>query len=210
MKTISVYTDGSAQTAPNPGGWGAVILLDGQFHKELSGGIDSATNNDAELIAAIKGLEYAWELTLRLQQESLYIEKYEVTLISDSEIVLNWANGTYKFKQIAKLYLYDKLRLLVQKMDAKTQWIRGHSGDIWNSRCDKLANNARKGVTDNVDVSTNRTNSRIGTKKDGVVSIWYSGKLKIIDFEIGIVEDYNREAHGKRGSVIEIREGKER
>lgn len=202
---LSIYTDGSAQTAPNPGGWGVVVLLNGEFHKELSGHITSATNNDAELIAAINGLEYALKLTSSFPVET------RVTLISDSEIVLNWANGTYKFKQISKIDLYDQLRLLVKKMNVKTQWVKGHSGDVWNSRCDKLANNARKGTpetTKSVDIT--RNNSKIGTKKDGVVSIYYAGKLKIIDFETGIVEDYNREVHGKRGSVIEIREGKNR
>ena len=96
-------------------------------------------------------------------------------------------------------------------MNVKTQWIRGHSGDPWNERCDKLANHARKDLPlDGLDLNNSKISTRIGTKKKDVVSIWYSGKLKIIDFETGIVEDYNREAHGKRGSPIEIREGKER
>ena len=55
---ISVYSDGSAQTKDKPGGWAAVILIDGVVHEELSGHLELATNNDAELIAAIQGLDY--------------------------------------------------------------------------------------------------------------------------------------------------------
>ena len=208
---ISVYTDGSAQTAPNPGGWGSVILIDDQFHHELSGSIESATNNDAELIAAIQGLTYAQEIIFKRWKtvSAADIIGYQVILLSDSEIVLNWANGTYKFKQVAKLYLYEKLKDLMESMNVKTQWIRGHSGNQWNERCDVLANNARKGIIEERKTPKTIT-TRIGTKKEGTVSLWYQGKLKVIDFESGIVEDYDRESHGKRGSVIEIREGKER
>jgi ribonuclease HI len=204
---IEVYSDGSAQTKDKPGGWASVILIDGQVHLELAGHLEQATNNDSELIAAIKGLDYVLEY-LASFQGSFPLE-VEVTLLSDSQIVLNWANGTYRFKQADKLPLYDHLRRLVKKLSVKTQWIRGHSGNTWNERCDKLANDARKGIPiKSLDKSTPKTDTRIGTKKTGVVSLWYSGLLKIIDFENGIIENYDREVHGKRGSTIEIREDK--
>lgn len=204
---IEVYADGSAQTKDKPGGWASVILIDGQFHKEIAGHLELATNNDAELIAAIKGLDYALEYLASLQG-SFPIES-EVILLSDSQIILNWANGTYRFKQADKLVLYEHLRRLVKKLSVKTQWVRGHSGNVWNERCDKLANNARKGIaTKSLDKPRQKKDTRIGTKKTGVVCLWYSGLLKIIDFENGIVEDYSREVHGKRGSVLEFREDK--
>lgn len=203
---LQVYTDGSATTKGNPGGWGSVILIDGILHKELSGYLESATNNDAELIGAIKGLEYALDL-ISINPGSFPIE-YDITLISDSEIVLNWANGKYKFKQIDKIDSYDRLRFLVKKLKVKTQWVRGHSGNIWNSRCDKLANNARKGISTNLDKPLKKGDTRIGHKKNSVVSLYYGGKLKILDFDLGIIEDYNRDVHGKRGSIIEIRKVK--
>lgn len=208
---IEVYTDGSATTKENPGGWATVIIVNGQFHKELSGHLESATNNDAELISAIKGLDFAMELLCSPNRGDFDFET-DVTLISDSEIVLNWASGKYRFKQLDKMPLYEHLIRLVKKMKVKTRWVRGHSGDVWNERCDKLANMARKGITeekvDNKPINVN--NSRIGTKKKGTASLWYCNTLKVIDFETGIIEDYNRDVHGKRGSVIEIREEKSR
>lgn len=206
---IDVYSDGSATTADKPGGCGAVVLVDGILYRELAIHLESATNNDAELISAIKGLDCALEYLSKCQG-SFELE-CEVTLISDSEIILNWANGTYRFKQSDKMPLYDHLRRLVKKMKVKTKWVKGHSGDRWNERCDKLANNARKGITTEIlDKSGPKVDTRIGTKKTGILSIWYGGQLKIVDLQNNIVENYNREAHGKRGSAIEIREEKER
>src|ERR1035437_8674455 len=206
---IEVFSDGSATTADNPGCWGSVILVDGFLHNELSGHLDKATNNDAELIGSIMGLEYALEHICRLQGS--FPMEIDVTLISDSQIILNWANGTYRFKQTEKLPLYDQLRRLIKKMNVKTRWVKGHSGDQWNERCDHLANMARKGlITKDLDKNISMSDSRIGRKKDGVVSLWYAGQLKVVDFDNDVIENYNRDIHGKRGSAIEIRKGKDR
>lgn len=206
---IEVYSDGSATTADKEGGWGAVVLVNGNLYKEFSGHLVSATNNDAELWAAIQGLEGVIEYLCTFQGSEG--PEFEVTLISDSEIILNWANGKYKFKQIDKLPLYDALRRLVKKLRVKTQWVRGHSGNIWNERCDKLANDARKGIPiKDLDSANPKVDTRIGTKKRGTASVWFKDRLMVLDFETGIIEPYNREVHGKRGSFLEIREEKNR
>jgi len=204
---IDVYSDGSATTSDKAGGWAFVVLIDGKFHHEHSGYLESATNNDAELVGALNGLEYVLNYSCTFQGS--FPVEMEVTLISDSEIVLNWTNGTYKFKQIDKLPLYEQLCRLVKKLNVKTKWVKGHSGDIWNSRCDKLANNARKGIKD-LDKSPQNGDTRIGVKKTGVVTLWFHDQLKVIDLENNIVENYDRELHGKRGSIMEIREEKSR
>jgi ribonuclease HI len=206
---VEIYSDGSATTKGNPGGWASVVLIDGILTRELYGHLESATNNDAELIAAIKGLDYVMEYLCALQGS--FPLEFDVTLISDSQIILNWANGSYRFKQEDKLPLYDHLRRLVTKLKVKTKWVKGHGTDQWNCRCDHLANLARKKIPEAPsDKVTNINQSLIGTKKTGTCSIWYGGVLKVIDFSQGLVETYNRDVHGKRGSVIEIREGKER
>jgi ribonuclease HI len=208
MSKIEVYSDGSAQTKDKPGGWGSVVVVDGKLIKELSGHLELATNNDAEIIGAIRGLDYALHYIVSLNG-SCPIEN-DVTLISDSEIILNWANGKYRFKQLDKMNLYEDLIRLVKKLKVKTQWVRGHSGNVWNERCDKLANNARKGLlVEGLDKTPEKADTRIGVKKN-VVCLWYGPVLKIIDLENNIVEDYKREVHGKRGSFIEIRGEKER
>lgn len=204
---IEVWTDGSATTSDKAGGWASVIVVDGIIHEEISGHIEKATNNDAELIAAIKGLEQALEYLTAIQG-SFPIEN-TVTLISDSQIILNWADGTFKFKQLDKLYLYDQLRTLVRKLQVKTKWVEGHSGNVLNDRCDKLAKDARKGIITKGDELCLK-DSRIGIKKTGVFCAWYGDTLKVIDLQNNIVENFDRDIHGKRGSLFEIREEKSR
>ena len=118
---------------------------------------------------------------------------------------------TIEFKQLNKIDKYNQLVTLMSRLGAKTRWVRGHSGDIHNSRCDQLASNARKGVTTNcLDKLTPKMDTRIGTKKAGTASVWHKDVLYVMDFENMVMEKYDREAHGKRGSMIEIREEKSR
>lgn len=204
---IEVFTDGSATVKGSPGGWAAVVLVDGQKAKELYGHLESATNNDAELIAAIKGLEFAMEMSIKRGDFDFELD---VILCSDSQLILGWASGEFRFKQLDKMVLYESLERLVHKMKVKTLWIEGHSGHEHNERCDKLANMARKNIADSGTEIKSLIDSKIGTKKNHVVSLWYNDVLKIIDFETGSIEDYNREVHGKRGSVVQIRDCKNR
>ncbi|MEK7485402.1 MAG: RNase H family protein, partial [Planctomycetota bacterium] len=71
-----IYTDGACINNPGgPGGWGAVLVEDGQ-QKELSGGVPSTTNNRMEITAVIKGLEHT-------------PPGASVTVCSDSQYVVN-------------------------------------------------------------------------------------------------------------------------
>lgn len=147
---IEVYTDGSATTADKPGGYGWVIVLDGKKDSEGSGYMELASNNDAELEAAIQGLaavKKVIESTPHLFGIlSVVPQSDSVTLVSDSQIILGWANGQYAFKQENKISKYKELQLLVNIMHVQTRWIEGHTGDEHNERCDKLANAARLGT----------------------------------------------------------------
>lgn len=108
---IEVYSDGSATVATKPGGWGYVVVVDGKFHSEGSGHVESATNNDMELEAAIQGLSAVYGLAFGMVPISAEIGsviptpiglKAQVTLISDSKVILGWASGEFAFKQTAK------------------------------------------------------------------------------------------------------------
>jgi len=209
---IEVYSDGSGMTCNTDGGYGWVMVIDGVKDSEGSGHLSNATNNDCELEGAIQGLAQVLKFVTvpGTDQREPAAHDLSVTLVSDSQIVLGWSDGTYRFKQESKLDKYKQLQFLVKRLNVKTRWVKGHSNDEHNTRCDKLANLARKGVKESLDKNKQIADTRIGLKKTSVVSIWYGGQLKIIDFETGTIENYNRDVHGKRGSVIEIREGKDR
>lgn len=210
---IVVYTDGSATTADKPGGWAFVMVIDGQKVLEKSGAMENASNNDAEMEAAIQGLGAA--LSHRLNNPFLIRgTDPDVTLCSDSQLILGWADGTYRFKQQEphKQAKYQSLLRLVKTLKVKTKWVKGHNGDEYNERCDKLANEARLSIVNARQIKENKEKgeTNIGTKKSGVLCVWYKNCLKVIDLENNIVENYDRAIHGARGGTLEIREEKNR
>ncbi len=133
---VEVYSDGSGTTKTTPGGYGFVVVVDGVAAYEGSGHLEFATNNDCELQGAIEGLD---SLHYHFEPE----ETTDVWLVSDSEIILGWANGTNAFRQEEKMLKYQQLRNLMGEFKAKTRWVPGHAGEEHNERCDKLANQAR-------------------------------------------------------------------
>jgi len=140
MKKISIYTDGGCSGNPGVGGYGCVLLC-GEHRKEISGGFKLTTNNRMELLACITALE-------ALKYEC------EVTLYSDSKYVVDgiekgWAekwkiNGWKRNKKdrAENPDLWRRLLELCQKHSVKFEWVKGHSGNIENERCDELANEA--------------------------------------------------------------------
>ena len=56
-ESIKIYTDGACRGNPGPGGWGALIIENGE-EWSLWGGESNTTNNQMEMTAAIKALEY--------------------------------------------------------------------------------------------------------------------------------------------------------
>jgi ribonuclease HI len=136
---IEIFTDGSATTKDKPGGYGWVIVIDGREYLFGSGSIPNATNNDAELEAAIQGLAHALKLIQVRPEVWMHVDVKSVVLVSDSEIILHWASGKYRFKQQAKIHKYEQLRSLMSRLQATTRWVEGHAGHEFNEKCDRLA-----------------------------------------------------------------------
>ena len=127
--TITIYTDGSCQGNPGPGGWGAVILQEQDDPVRLSGPEPQTTNNRMELTAAIKSLE-------------LTPAGASVTLHSDSIYLVN--TMTKNWKRRANHDLWSQLDSLAAARNVSWNWVRGHTGDRWNEEADRLAVAATK------------------------------------------------------------------
>jgi ribonuclease HI len=152
---IEVYSDGSGTTDDLPGGWGFVICVDGVKVAEGSGGLPKATNNVAEVTAAIRGLDYVATTDVpgdSSNDVSNYAEPIDrrsstrIVLISDSQLTLKWATGEYQCKKWHLVPHVIQLRKLMKKLEAETKWVKGHSGNEHNERCDILAGAAREAV----------------------------------------------------------------
>lgn len=134
---VTIYTDGACLGNPGPGGYG-VVLLNQQQRLELSGGYRLTTNNRMEMMAAIIGLE-------TLETSSLVILYSDSQYLVDS-VTKGWAkrwqanNWRRNAKEMAKNPdLWEKILFLCQKHEVKFVWVRGHSGNRENERCDRLA-----------------------------------------------------------------------
>lgn len=213
---IEVYSDGSATTKDKPGGYGYVIVVDGIKHSEGKGYMAGASNNDAEMEAAIQGLAAVLKLVIPVEKGDLETNRPplvpNVTLVADSQLVLGWTNGSYRFKQQDKMQKFKQLQFLAHRLGVKTRHVKGHTGDEHNERCDKLANLGRLQKQEELDKSEskNQGNTLIGSKKTGTLCVWYKNCLKVIDLDTNIIENYDRAIHGSRGGILEIREDKSR
>ena len=140
MPLVEVYSDGSSHArGGKPGGWAFVVLLDGKPFRCGYGGDPSTTNNVMELTGAIMGLRWV-DGPFRKR-----LEKYadaRVVLVSDSQYVLGLADGSNSPKK--NLALADELFDLATRLSVATRWVRGHTGDPWNERCDRLAKRGKE------------------------------------------------------------------
>jgi ribonuclease HI len=125
---IHVWTDGACTGNPGPAGLG-VVIIDGGQQRELSEYLGQGTNNIAELMAILRGLE---EVTSRERPVLVYSDsQYSIGLLSQ-----NW-------KAKANQELVEKLRKLTRQFrDLRFVKVAGHAGIPLNERVDELARTA--------------------------------------------------------------------
>jgi ribonuclease HI len=132
-----VFTDGSCEGNPGPGGWGFVWVENDVIRAERCGHDPSTTNNRMELT----GLIAAYQALPR---------DAEITVYSDSQLCVNtineWARGweargwRRKTGPIANLELVQELWALAQSHPrVQLRWIKAHDGSRWNEYADALA-----------------------------------------------------------------------
>lgn len=131
MKTDYVLiTDGAYSSARDLGGVGIVFLRGDEKILEYSKSFKGVTNNQMELGAVILGLRF-----IKSPISSL-------TIISDSMYVIGCATLGWKRKKNVKLWeefdkQFERVKQLCPNVEFKH--VKGHSGDKWNERADKLA-----------------------------------------------------------------------
>ena len=136
---IKIYTDGSCIGNPGPGGW-AAIILNGDKKDIISGKKKNTTNNQMELMAAIKALVFLKKKQKnRIYTDSNYVKDGITNWIRIWE-KNNWK--TANKKKVKNIELWIKLNTLSNFHDTEWQWVKGHSGNPMNNMVDKLAKKA--------------------------------------------------------------------
>lgn len=106
---IRLYTDGSS--IGNPGAAGLAYIITDESGNTLAAGrepLGTATNNQAEYRAFLRGLEMARQLGAR-----------EVEWFSDSELLVRQWQGVYKIKDAGLRGLMQQARQLAQGMQIR-------------------------------------------------------------------------------------------
>lgn len=132
MNKVTIYTDGSCHGNPGAGGYAAVVLSNG-VTKEVYGGDWYTTNNRMELTAVVEGLR-------------LLSQPANVRIVTDSKYIVNQINrgGLCAYVNTPgrkNADLWQKILQLSLIHNLSAEWVRGHSGDYFNQRCDRIANN---------------------------------------------------------------------
>ena len=133
---INIYTDGACSGNPGIGGWGVVILDNGE-EIQLNGGNHNTTNNKMELTAAIKALEYFEQSKdLIIYTDSKYVKDGIESWIK------NWKKNGWKTtakKPVKNKEMWIALDELIKKHNINWEWVKGHAGNKHNEKADYLA-----------------------------------------------------------------------
>ena len=128
-RVVKIYTDGCSRGNPGPAGIGILIINnDGREIKRISEYIGKATNNIAEYRAILRAVN---------ECESRKID--EAIFFTDSELIVNQLNKSYKVKNKKIKTLYIKL---LNKLINFKNWSIKHIPREDNEIADSLANQA--------------------------------------------------------------------
>ena len=135
---IQIHTDGSCLGNPGAGGWAAVIIYENNNREEIFGGEEHTTNNRMELTAAIKALE---KIPAGERVELFTDSSYLKNAFTNGWLVKWKRNGwkTSTKSPVLNQDLWLKLDELISARAVKFNWVKGHAGNFFNDRCDKLA-----------------------------------------------------------------------
>ncbi|WP_375276485.1 ribonuclease HI [Alteromonas australica] len=149
--TIYANTDGSCRGNPGKGAWAFTLSRTdehgNQKRLERSGVVKQTTNNQMELMAAIKALEAV---------KATHPDK-PVVVITDSKYVkdgiTSWIDGwkkrgwrTASKQPVKNAELWKQLDQLNQSLNVNWEWVKGHSGHLENSEVDRLAKSAASSI----------------------------------------------------------------
>ena len=142
---IKVYTDGSCLGNPGNGGWAFVVINE----KDISyraGFERNTTNNQMELMAAIKAIEFLDKYNdINLNTDSNYVRQ------GITNWILNWKRNNWKTstkKAVKNRELWERLDKLNLSKNIIWSWVKAHNVDEFNNQVDKLARQAAETLTE--------------------------------------------------------------
>jgi ribonuclease HI len=145
---IHIYTDGGCSGNPGPGGWAYLILRERGAGSEILvekwGSEEATTNNRMELTAALYALEMLSMLNIApkavmVHTDSQYVQK------GMTEWIISWKRNGWRTSDktpVKNKDLWQRLDMVAPNYSIQWKWVKGHFGNRFNERCDKLAQRA--------------------------------------------------------------------
>ena len=144
MPHVIIYTDGGASPNPGLGGWAAILHSPAHSKtREICGAEPDTTNNRMELTAAIRALEaLKVPCEVDLYTDSAYLQNAFV-----KRWLVSWKRKGWKTSagsDVLNRDLWERLEELTKIHRVSWHWVKGHSDDVRNERCDELVRKARE------------------------------------------------------------------
>ena len=124
-QAIKLFVDGAADLHSKTAGIGGVIYSNDKELSNFSEPLFDKTNNEAEYLSLIKGIEQLIDLKVT-----------SVDIFADSELVVKQVLGTYKVKNERMKILHN---LVLEKLQLIDQWNLVHIRREKNIRADELS-----------------------------------------------------------------------
>ena len=124
-QAIKLFVDGAADLHSKTAGIGGVIYSNDQELSNFSESLFDKTNNEAEYLSLIKGIEQLIDLKVA-----------SVVIYADSELVVKQVLGIYKVKNERMKILHS---LVLEKLKLIDQWNLVHIRREKNMRADELS-----------------------------------------------------------------------
>ncbi len=139
VRVVAAACDGACSGNPGPGGWGALLRFEDGSRRELGGPDPATTNNRMELTAALVLMRELYNLP---RHPDLVIRTDSRYLIDGLE---HWIHGwkrkgwrTASGGPVLNRDLWEELDA-ARLRDVPLRYVKGHSGDPDNDRCDAIA-----------------------------------------------------------------------
>jgi ribonuclease HI len=149
---IHVYTDGACSGNPGPGGWAYLIIRERAKESEIIvekwGAEADTTNNRMELTAALQALEMLAKLNIAPKQVMVYTDSQYVQK-GMTEWIVSWKRNGWRTSDktpVKNKDLWQRLDTVTARYSIQWKWVKGHFGNRFNERCDKLAQKAIGGT----------------------------------------------------------------
>jgi ribonuclease HI len=135
MEDVLIYTDGGYSIPRAKGGYGVVVVFNGEVENTISQEVNNETSQRAELLGFLAGLNQAFRFTS---------SGYKVVIRTDSKYCYMGYNSWVKkwikedFKKRSNRDLWEKIDKFRSEF-LRVEWVKGHDGDIYNEMADELA-----------------------------------------------------------------------